>query len=87
MKDHEIRELVNLITDIARDFRDTQQLRERIAHTLVPVLKKESAELSDEEIDAVVFDFIEDWGTRRDRESDRALARSIIAALRAKEEG
>ena len=32
MKDHEIRELVNQLRDIAVEYRDTQQLRERIAH-------------------------------------------------------
>lgn len=32
MKYHEIRELVNQLRDIAVEYRDTQQLRERIAH-------------------------------------------------------
>ncbi len=30
MKDHEIRELVNKLTDVARKYGQTQQLRERI---------------------------------------------------------
>lgn len=34
MKNHERRELVNTLTKIARDYGQTQQLRERIAHAL-----------------------------------------------------
>lgn len=34
MKDHEIRELVNQIRDIAIEYHGTQQLRERIAHVI-----------------------------------------------------
>lgn len=34
MKDHEIRELVNQIRDIAIEYHGTQQLRERIAHAI-----------------------------------------------------
>jgi len=34
MKPHERRELVNTLTQIARDYGQTQQLRERIAHAL-----------------------------------------------------
>lgn len=38
MKDHEIRETVNTVVDIALRFRDSQQLRERIANVLRPAL-------------------------------------------------
>lgn len=40
MKDHEIAQLVNDLTQVAREFGATQQLRERIAAVIVPVLKK-----------------------------------------------
>lgn len=39
MKDHEFRELVNQLRDIAVEYRDTQQLRERIAHAVSAVMK------------------------------------------------
>lgn len=39
MKDHEFRELVNQLRDIAVEYRDTQQLRERIAHTVRAALQ------------------------------------------------
>jgi hypothetical protein len=35
-KDHEIRELVNKLTEVARDYHATEQLRERIAGLVVP---------------------------------------------------
>jgi hypothetical protein len=38
MKEHEIRELVNKMRDIAKQFYAHQSLRERIAQVLVPVL-------------------------------------------------
>lgn len=38
MKDHEKRELVNAVTKVARDYGQTQQLRERIAAQLLPPL-------------------------------------------------
>lgn len=34
MKDHEIRELVNELTKIAREYHSTDQLRERIANSV-----------------------------------------------------
>lgn len=37
MKDHEIAELVNRLTHIAREYGQTQQLRERIAHEIRPL--------------------------------------------------
>lgn len=40
MSDAEIRETVNQLRDIAIQFHNTQQLRERIAHVVVPVLAK-----------------------------------------------
>lgn len=39
MKDHEIRETVSRVQELCFQFRDSQQLRERIANYLVPVLK------------------------------------------------
>lgn len=40
MKDHEIAALVNELRDIAVDFHAAQQLRERIAHVIIPHLKR-----------------------------------------------
>lgn len=42
MKDHEIAQVVNAIRDAALEFRDAQQLRERIARLVVPLLKVEA---------------------------------------------
>jgi hypothetical protein len=39
VKDHEFRELVNQLRDIAVEYRDAQQLRERIAHTVRAALQ------------------------------------------------
>lgn len=41
MKDHEIRELVNQIRDIAIEYHGTQQLRERIAHVIHAAMLKD----------------------------------------------
>ena len=53
MKDHEIRETINELRDIAIKYHDAQQLRERIAHVILPMIEKlrdyyESAEWGDE---------------------------------------
>lgn len=40
MKDHEIRELVNTITSVAKAYGETQQLRQRIHDALVPKIEK-----------------------------------------------
>lgn len=40
MKDHQIAEVVNQLRDIALQFHGAQQLRERIAHVIVPLLKE-----------------------------------------------
>lgn len=37
LKDHEVAALVNRLRDIALEFRDTEQLRERIAQEIIPV--------------------------------------------------
>ncbi|MFB4575870.1 hypothetical protein ACE3I0_22060 [Enterobacter hormaechei subsp. hoffmannii] len=43
MKDHELRELVNALLDIAIEYHGTQQLRDRIARTVsTAMLKKEN---------------------------------------------
>jgi hypothetical protein len=39
VKDHEIAQLVNELTQTAREYHDTQQLRERLAQLVVPHLK------------------------------------------------
>lgn len=38
MKDHEKRELVNALTEVAVKYATTQQLRQRIAHLILPAL-------------------------------------------------
>jgi len=49
MKDHELRELVNKLTDVARKYPQTQQLREQISHLIVPPIKmlRERCETND----------------------------------------
>lgn len=46
LRDHEIRELVNQIRDIANLYAGTGQLRDQIAQVLVPVLKKANSDQS-----------------------------------------
>jgi len=43
MKDHEVRELVNSLTEVAKVYGQMEQLRERIAHIVIPVMTKEDA--------------------------------------------
>jgi hypothetical protein len=45
MKDHELRELINDVTAVARIYAHTQQLREQIAHLITPVFAKMQAEI------------------------------------------
>jgi hypothetical protein len=40
MKDHEIAQLVNELTMIAKQFHDHQSLRQRISNTIINALKK-----------------------------------------------
>ncbi len=40
MKDHELRELINDVTAVARIYAHTQQLREQIGHLIVPVFSE-----------------------------------------------
>lgn len=40
MKDHEIRETINELRDIAIKYHDSQQLRQRIAGVILPMVKK-----------------------------------------------
>ena len=39
LKDHEIAELVNKLTAIAREFYDHQSLRDRMSRAVVPAIK------------------------------------------------
>ena len=41
VKDHEIAKIVSTLRDIAVEYASTQQLRERIAQYIVPILKGE----------------------------------------------
>ena len=52
MKDHEITLIVNQLRDVAKEYGQTQQLRERIANVIVPVLSasKPAAPLSDADL-------------------------------------
>ena len=45
IKDHQIAQIVNQLRDIAIEFHMVQQLRERIAHVIVPVLKAQQPTL------------------------------------------
>lgn len=40
MKDHEIRETINKLRDIAIEWHDYEQLRDRIAHVILPMVAK-----------------------------------------------
>lgn len=40
MKDHELRELINAVTAVAKTYANTQQLREQISHLIVPAIEK-----------------------------------------------
>lgn len=42
MKDHELRELVNTLRDVAIAYHDHQSLRERIRHVLIDALKRQN---------------------------------------------
>ncbi len=45
MKDHEIAQLVNQVTEAAKKFHDCQQLRQNISNILTPVLRESRHEL------------------------------------------
>jgi len=45
MKDHELRELINDATAVAKIYAHTQQLREQISHLITPVFAKAQAEI------------------------------------------
>src|SRR5574342_719638 len=40
MKDHELRELINDVTAVARNYAHTQQLRQQTSQLIVPVFEK-----------------------------------------------
>lgn len=44
MKDHELRELINDVTAVAKIYAHTQQLREQIGHLVTPVFKNLESE-------------------------------------------
>lgn len=44
LDDHQIALIVNQLRDTAIDYHSTQQLRDRIAHIIVPYLRKENKE-------------------------------------------
>lgn len=58
MKDHEKRELINAVTKSADDFAGTQQLRERMAWHLLPVLN--NAAQREDVLNAAV-DLLKHW--------------------------
>jgi len=45
MKDHELRELINDVTAVAKIYAHTQQLREQISHLITPVFAKMQTEI------------------------------------------
>ncbi len=44
MKDHEIREMINSLRDVACQFHDHQSLRERIAHVVLDAMKRNAGD-------------------------------------------
>jgi len=75
MKDGEIATLVNKLRDIAIEFHGQQQLRERIAGLIVPVLK--AAQPSGEAATVAIDNL------HNDRRDERNLARLAVALVRA----
>lgn len=47
MKDHELRELINDVTAVAKIYAHTQQLREQVSHLIVPVFTKAQTEIKE----------------------------------------
>lgn len=58
MKDHEIAQIINQIRDIAIEFHGTQQLRERIAGVLRPILSEDTQIYNEVELENVWQDYI-----------------------------
>ncbi len=56
MKDHEIAELVNALRDVALQFHGAQQLRERIAGLVLPVVKALNEQATTNELMAESMD-------------------------------
>ena len=79
MKDHEKRELVSAITAIALEFRDAEQLRERIRGAVLPAI--DAAVAAERERCAKVCEQAEDATTSaREAETCRRLAAEIRRA-------
>ena len=55
MKDHEIAQTVNQLRDIAKEYGQTQQLRERIAAVIVPILARQPAAIDKQEAVRALF--------------------------------
>jgi hypothetical protein len=53
LKDHEVAALVNRLTEVAKTFHSTQQLRERIAHEIRPIFVKGSEKSKPVEFDGI----------------------------------
>lgn len=66
MKDHQIAAVVNELRDIAVQFHGAQQLRERIAHVIVPLLKdaERLCNAKQAEIDRLMLEFCPDEMTK-----------------------
>ncbi len=56
MKDHEIRETINELRDIAKEFHAQQQLRERICYVIINMVEKIRNERNEEIPQAPVSD-------------------------------
>lgn len=86
VKDHEIRELVNELRDIALAYHDTQQLRARIHNAVLtlfcraPAPSREAAPLTDEQI-GTIYRHTFPAGPYLITPDGHKFARAVIAAL------
>lgn len=56
MKDHEVRELIDTLTAIAKEYGETQQLRSRISEAVLPTINALMSHIND--LDELVVDTI-----------------------------
>lgn len=81
MKDHEKRELVSALTEVAVSFRDTQQLRARIADIVLPAISDAEAIIAAK--DAEYTTLAQNGGRQLSKLLDKlSAAQAHIEALR-----
>lgn len=90
MKQNEIRDVVNQLRDIAKQFFNTEQLRDRIANVLVPILSKSIDEHTREECekdhgpyneDAPLHERLRWWVPKSARHGPTTLESDLLEAV------